>query len=389
MQKQHAFIVAVFAAAFCLEFSSRADNQIVQWGNAPPAAYTIDQFNATVRINQGAGYIFKFYAVDGGNPGLINNIYVDAGAAGNFQIWIQHPNSPFIGAGHLRQCDLQYPGGTSTLRGMTLSGSLGQGGPVRLESVDGPITVGYGGQGHLLHTLVVQQWNNTYGTAGLSVTGNVPAGADVWVYSSMPGNIWIGGNLAAEMNITGGHMTGSTTIGSLSGKFRVTNAGLLGPLHVTGNVTDGGVIFVKGSCTAPIDIDGNFAGSLSIGWEPGHDLRAALTIDGACTGDITITRVYSDASSQGSINIGQNCTGDISIGNSMNGPVNIGGSLAGTLAVGATWGGGNIQQNVSIGGHLRGNITANGSLSAEIQINGSLINGSSQYDIELTSRRVG
>jgi len=50
---------------------------------------------------------------------------------------------------------------------------------------------------------------------------------------------------------------------------------------------------------------------------------------------------------------------------------------------------GSISEYAWIGGHLRGNITANGTLSAEIQINGSLINGSSQYDIELASRRVG
>jgi hypothetical protein len=130
----------------------------------------------------------------------------------------------------------------------------------------------------------------------------------LWSIGDITNSVTIGGHLLGD--ITGGHMTGSTTIGSLSGQFNVTGAGLLGPLHVTGNVTDDGVIFVKGSCTKAIDIDGNFGGSLSIGWEEDHDLRAPLTIDGLCSGDITITRLYSDPSDQGSIYIGQDCTGD-------------------------------------------------------------------------------
>jgi hypothetical protein len=115
-------------AALLIFHASAIAQTIVPWGDgAPGTDFIINDPAASITILRGLGQNYKFWAHDGsGTPGTgsINNITIAPGATGDFTLLIDHPTAGQPGALNWRAGDLRYPGGTCTIVGIDLAGSL-------------------------------------------------------------------------------------------------------------------------------------------------------------------------------------------------------------------------------------------------------------------------
>jgi hypothetical protein len=104
---------------------------ITSWGNGTNGTeFLIVQGDPSITILKGDGNVYKFFSETSngsGVPGVINNITVDSGASGNFTIWIQDDSTPngAPGASDVKQMNLSYGGGTSTVYVLWTSADLG------------------------------------------------------------------------------------------------------------------------------------------------------------------------------------------------------------------------------------------------------------------------
>ncbi len=111
---------------------SHAQYYIESWGAGTQGTeFNINTSLGTIEILKGDGNVYKFFAETSqgsGVPGVINNIFVNSNASGNFTIWIQDDSTPngAPGASDLKQMDLTYSGGTSTVYVLWTSEDIGE-----------------------------------------------------------------------------------------------------------------------------------------------------------------------------------------------------------------------------------------------------------------------
>lgn len=188
-----------------------AADWITEWGgNELGVDYDIVQATGTIRILKGDGNVYKFFSETSngsGVPGVINNVTVDSGASGNFTIWIQDDSTPngAPGASDLKQMDLTYSGGTSTVYVLWTSEDIGENGPVTLENLNGPIIVG----GASEDTLTIDTWDTRADLRAVNLVGTVTINddvnddaADITVSDTLSGTLNINGTLYGDLNIT-------------------------------------------------------------------------------------------------------------------------------------------------------------------------------------------
>jgi|GEM_PF-2525326 len=146
-------IVMLAVTVVCV-FNANADT-LETWGDGSQGTdwNWIPAQNRLI-ILQGDGNDYKFWFHDGGDDpstGVIDNITVDPNAAGDFSLTIGYPadpndpNSPLDpntpGALNWNEGDLTYAGGTSTIFGAKLAGSMCANGPLLVDMTTGPLIV--------------------------------------------------------------------------------------------------------------------------------------------------------------------------------------------------------------------------------------------------------
>jgi hypothetical protein len=142
--------------------------------------------------------VYKFFSETSngsGVPGVINNVTVDSGASGNFTIWIQDDSTPngAPGASDVKQMNLSYGGGTSTVYVLWTSADLGEDDDVTIENLNGPILAGGGSY----NTLTAATWDTRANITAVNVVGTVVINDD------MTGSIDIGDTLSGTIDISG------------------------------------------------------------------------------------------------------------------------------------------------------------------------------------------
>jgi hypothetical protein len=169
---------------------------ITSWGAGTQGQeYDISQIAQTITILKGDGNVYKFFSETSngsGVPGVINNVTVDSGASGNFTIWIQDDSTPngAPGASDVKQMNLSYGGGTSTVYVLWTSADLGEDDDVTIENLNGPILAG----GDSQNTLTVGTWDTRANITAVNVVGTVVINDD------MTGSIDIGDTLSGTVN---------------------------------------------------------------------------------------------------------------------------------------------------------------------------------------------
>ncbi|MEW6356112.1 MAG: hypothetical protein AB1696_07310 [Planctomycetota bacterium] len=212
----------------------------------------------------------------------------------------------------------------------------------------------------------------TNGTGTLIYAYNGPIDGTVNVDGDLTGYIYAGYN-ASDTN---GNITGSVTVGSMSGAARIRHWGtgaMSGTISVTGDVVGTGYIIV-----GPDTVTGTVSGTISVGGNLG-------TAAGADTAYIRAVNL----SGAGAINV----TGDIQassyiyIAGSMadTSSVSVGGitsaRAAGAIDIDGSVG---VNSDIFINGDMDGVIDIDGSVSGEIDITGTMNSSAAFIDVQGT-----
>jgi hypothetical protein len=245
-----------------LAFGSAAHADVLMsWGDGTLGTDYDWFLDNTLVILRGNGNNYKFWVHDGsGEPGtgVINNITVHQDATGDFSILIEHPEG-YAGALDWNEGNLEYAGGTSTVTGVTVDGTLAaEDKSVVLDVLDGSIDVGGS-----VDTLTIEQWSSGF-PAKIDVDGDVQV---ISVSGACSGAIFVGGDvcdlLHVELLFGDVHVDGNV-VGWLiaDGGLPLATAGI----DVRGDVAPGGIIGVGSILLGQISVGGDCEGDMGLPW---------------------------------------------------------------------------------------------------------------------------
>ena len=204
----------------------------LRWSNLFVSGNTITMGNVVMK-NEAGGNTIAFYGPDGTTPATIASSSVDTTqiASGTSAMAVVATN------GNIRANVAGSTVALITSSGMQITGDL---------SVTGNATLSGNILGDRIQngttTIDIQTIN---GNANISIAGT----SNVAVFSTAGANIT--GTLGVTGNITGGNLSGTSIVGTLTtaAQTNITSVGTLGSLTVTGNIT-GGNVNTAGKVTA-------------------------------------------------------------------------------------------------------------------------------------------